>query len=654
MLPIRSWVQGKSPHRHRLRMATGQRAGSWRTHCRADRSGVSSATLRAQRPRMVRRPARPSGRTVRHLGDATSALRRARSTSSHGPVDRAPARSSPMIDIDDILRAASVPDLHRASLKDHLEKIRFGTVVRILVVVDSEVSTTPGVGFGIRRVIDEIRAARVGCMRFDVDIARRDALPSRIVAVPDGTGARYTGFRFDMKQVDGVTPVLHQYRQVWCFGFKPDNAGLDDGRILQASAFPASDAELAVLSHWMDHHKGGVFATGDHDYLGASMCHRIPRVRTMRRWTNADGVPPIGGPDRIDTLRPGTEPLGNAVDQEDLTVQPIQWTVWSSIRLGYLRRLARPHPVLCHPTLGPIDVMPDHAHEGLCVDTPDVAAGGSYDFDGSGAQPEYPDAADGSPVRPLVIAYGSTLSGATVNFEKGYQPARARFPMISVYDGHRAQRGRVAVDSTWHHWMNINIDNMAVANGETWSKIRRYFVNLAVWLNPPGTSTRCLFDDLVIAQLGYLGLQEFSPRLTVRELGTGFKRHLVRLYGPCWVTQWLFDWFQLLEPRHRLELFDLEVRPPRGDIPWPPPEPCLSCPPLAAIEDQVLGGIVRATLPWATEMRARLTVGKPLGGDFREQVDKLAADGTGKAMSEFVREWTADHKRIQGLLKPLA
>ena len=69
---------------------------------------------------------------------------------------------------------------------------------------------------------------------------------------------------------------------------------------------PASDAELIKLDSWMKSRKGGLFGTGDHDFLGASMCRRIPRLGTMRRWTNADGVPPQFTPDRIDTLRPPT------------------------------------------------------------------------------------------------------------------------------------------------------------------------------------------------------------------------------------------------------------------------------------------------------------------------------------------------------------
>ncbi len=59
-------------------------------------------------------------------------------------------------------------------------------------------------------------------------------------------------------------------------------------------------------------------------------------------------------------------------------------------------------------------------------------------------------------------------------------------PMIAVYDGHQAGVGRVATDSTWHHWMDVNINAIKAADNDDWKKISRYFINLAVWLNPPG------------------------------------------------------------------------------------------------------------------------------------------------------------------------
>ena len=72
--------------------------------------------------------------------------------------------------------------------------------------------------------------------------------------------------------------ILEQYHEVFLFGFAPDNSGGSDSNI-SAHPWYTTDNELKVLEDWMNR-GGGVFATGDHDYLGASMCHRIPRVGT--------------------------------------------------------------------------------------------------------------------------------------------------------------------------------------------------------------------------------------------------------------------------------------------------------------------------------------------------------------------------------------
>jgi hypothetical protein len=529
---------------------------------------------------------------------------------------------------------------YMAPVLDYIRPWIFKTFVDILVVVDEEIATQPGAGFGIGHVIELIRNSHVGCMHFRVDIALRDGQATAVVGSPAPFGPKYVGFRFDMQ--DGGNDVLDKYEQVWCFGFKPSNSGsLDDAEITQAGAFPASNAELAKLAAWMKDRKGGLFATGDHHFLGASMCRQIPRVGTMRRWTNADGVPPIGSPDRIDTLRPpspayepsnpgGPLALGNGPHQGDLKVQPIQWVAWQwSFWPIFWRK--RPHPLLCHPILGPINVMPDHAHEGLCVENPPL--GGTYNFDGAGAQPEYPPATGGGPQpKPQIIAYGSTLGDPPYNFSKGPQPARSKFPMISVYDGHLAGVGRVATDSTWHHWMDVNIEEIKNADTNDWKLIQRYFINLAVWLNPPGFTTRCFYICAFKSHFAYPGFQEYQRGLHRYELGRALKVHLSYIYGPCWVRDLI--WWKIRDFA-RIDMRILEERePPRfplgvidGDL----------------VEEAILGRIVEQTMDdaeaikrGAGRVKARSKdpdelIGQAvtealadLGEDFREQYRELA------------------------------
>ena len=91
--------------------------------------------------------------------------------------------------------------------------------------------------------------------------------------------------------------------------------------------------------------------------------------------------------------------------------------------------------MLCHPKLGPIDVMPDHPHEGLCFTESQIDLAATYAFNGYSG-PEYPGSGSGQP-RPRVIAWGHTLADPPYSFAKGDTTAK-HFPMISVYDGHIA------------------------------------------------------------------------------------------------------------------------------------------------------------------------------------------------------------------------
>jgi hypothetical protein len=497
-----------------------------------------------------------------------------------------------------------VVEIARPSLGAYVEKY-LHSLARILVVVDTEIDLTPGANaFGIERVIRLLRASHVGCMHFSVDVGLRSNAPFSVVPAPSGTQAKYLGFRFDSTLPDG-SRVIDHYDEVWCFGFKPDNLGQSDANITQPNALPASNSELAALTTWMNN-KCGVFATGDHDYLGASMCHRIPRVGTMRAWTNAQNVPPIATAARIDTNRPANaaEQAGTEViefsRQSDAVPQPIQWVPWLSFRHPWYVRWQRPHPVLCHPELGPINVMPDHPHEGVVFDhvpQPDVGLaaitlGNTYNFGGVSGD-EYPTAGAVRPL-PMVIAHGRTLADPPLIHEKGDSPAK-RFAMISVYDGHRANIGRVATDSTWHHWMNINITQLEAAGGDNWEKIKRYYLNLAVWLAPPSIPRHCFHFHVLESLYSYPGIEEFHPKADLIELGFALRHHLIKFYGPCWVSQFVLDRIGDLKIELRERLIERYLAVPLPKRPFPPrPDPCLTCPPPDFFEAAILGGSVRA------------------------------------------------------------
>lgn len=121
-------------------------------------------------------------------------------------------------------------------LKDfHRPWLRW-TVVHILVVVDEQIATAPGAGFGVGSVIELIRNSSVGCMHFAIDIAQRSAQPPSVVANHGPYAPKYNGFRFDM--IDGGSRVIDHYQQIWIFGFMPGNDAGPDSHIDQPTPFP--------------------------------------------------------------------------------------------------------------------------------------------------------------------------------------------------------------------------------------------------------------------------------------------------------------------------------------------------------------------------------------------------------------------------------
>lgn len=520
----------------------------------------------------------------------------------HSPNQILPFAVFSMLKPAEFLRDVAINPRLKSRFIGWLKPWRLKTCVDILIVVDEEIRFD-GAPFGIASVIELLRTTKVGCMKFNVDIALRSNETFAVDPSPSTTEPKYKGFRFN--SVHGGAAVIDKYEQIWCFGFKPNNSGSDDDALIDEDwALPAENPELEKLDQWMKDRKGGLFGTGDHHFLGASMCHKIPRLGTMRRWTNADGVPSQSGSDRIDTLRPpspvddfrtgGSRELGNTPHQGDLTLQPIKWRRWSSVYWPFGWRRKRPHPVLCHPELGPIDVMPDHAHEGLCVPNPSLTANKKFK-----GELEYPDALDGGPKpKPEIIAYGSNLSGDEWRFTKDRtnedeenMPARSNNPMISVYDGHRAGVGRVATDSTWHHWMDININEIRAADNDDWEKVSRYFINLAIWLNPPGFTTRCLYLEIVASHFDSVGLQEYHPRASTLELGKAARAHLIYMYGPCWVTERIWELAIELNQIPIGKLMEFRDRFKNTSI---DPDD---------FEELVLGEMVKATLKSAEQVR---------------------------------------------------
>jgi hypothetical protein len=438
------------------------------------------------------------------------------------------------------------------------------TRIRILVVIDGRITEgSLGSEFGLGLVLQTLRDISFAYwVRFLVTVVDRD------------TGFRFTDAGFD----------IGRYDQIWFFGDWPgldaNPVGVPDSIIEDEDYAPMQPAELQIIANWMNN-GGGVFATGDHTLLGASMCHKIPRVRSMRKWTHAQGVPSFAGPDRHETLQdvPGVGPDAEEGDRYPQRIFPVfrSDSDWPFV-FGHW-----PHPLLCGKD-GVIDNFPDHMHEGAVVEDNDVVVTDKL-LPGA-ATDEYPiipivadpGAIAGPPIgggpaainrpRPQVIAHGLTTHSATPT----------RFAMIGVYDGDPVDVGRVVVDSTWHHWFSYNLVGLRDEAPVYYRNMQSYYRNVGLWLATPAQRASMLFwatwGALVGSQPGL-----FDPALGVYGMGERAVDVIGRTAPQCIVSD-------LVDPllRNRLATASEHFR---STTPW---EPALR-PPVAMINQAIVGGI---------------------------------------------------------------
>ena len=387
------------------------------------------------------------------------------------------------------------------------------TVLRILFVVDGRIDTSSCPHcFGLGDVLETLRDPSFAWwVKFKVQVVRRD--PAKLILAgcdhdmdtnynqPDDPPPKFATTSFTFNEQDFS---LDDWDQVWFFGDYPANLSDDIGDP-NFDFYPLGNEELKLLAEWMDR-GGGVFAAGDHWNLGAAMCSRIPRVRTMRKWTPQQGVPTFDGDTRNQTLQPGLTGNQDALEG-DTFPQPIE-LVYKSRVTSILARPLTSHPLLSTPT-GVIDYFPDHMHEGEVIEDDQVELDSPLNIpDYEGVEYPYvePQSSTGSarvvsgaePLRPRprphVMAYGRTTNKRPVDTASTGVGGQAfaqradvlqstvRFGLVSAYDGDRVGIGRVVVDSTWHHWFSFNLHGFKSANTPPYALMQAYYRNVGLWL----------------------------------------------------------------------------------------------------------------------------------------------------------------------------
>lgn len=508
--------------------------------------------------------------------------------------------------------------------------------VKILIVADGSISFGTA-GFGLGDVIATLREPKYSYVRFEVTMATREGSAAEI-SNPSDTEATYTGFRFNRTESDG-SPTLHKYNQVWLFGINPnstfDESNFSDANITDSSNNHLSQVELATLTRWMNTQHGGVFATGDHHILGASMCAEIPRVGTMRRWTINQNAPSVSNSTRHSTLRPAT-PGQTALTsslQSDAVPQPLQLKQYPLRRSVLERSRSQPHPLLCDPEHGSINIFPDHQHEGWIIEDHQVQVDEQYDFgnDVTGSKAdgdEYPTVGSNKPV-PEVIAWANTLGSPTYTHD-GTSLAAKHFGVIGVYDGNPASVGRVVVDSTWHHWFNVNLTGLkADTSTNYYERIQTFFRNVGIWLATPSQRSSMLVAASWNATFTIDALQNWNLSLANHLLGQKARDVIGREVSGCLMRDFLHTWVLIPELIPRFP--ELERLPDIDPL-------CLSCPPEDFIEDVSLGGLIREILPRQNEQMLDKLNGKSVRVNSRS-LNKAAREGVLNGVNSFVQDF---------------
>lgn len=280
---------------------------------------------------------------------------------------------------------------------------------------------------------------------------------------------RYDGFT-DTTQPpthQKITPeLLENFDELWLFGWYQKDVRGPFTELYGGPDNELDEHELGALESWMT--KGGLLISGDHSSyapggnendpietylcLGRALGYQVPRARDMRSW---EGRPTAKFESSFNTLvRTEVSSEGDSSLEEDVLPQRLVFPD--------LDAQGQPHRVF----LGKekiITILPDHPHEGEArvPQKPDDK------------WPPFGEKDPDKKHKPTVIANGC---------DKRTCESTA---MLVVYDGDKWGIGRIAADSSWHHYMDINLKGWKDGNHvKVLDLMAQFYQNLALYLAP--------------------------------------------------------------------------------------------------------------------------------------------------------------------------
>ncbi|MEN3328160.1 MAG: hypothetical protein V7638_2967 [Acidobacteriota bacterium] len=342
--------------------------------------------------------------------------------------------------------------------------------IKILLYTDDPRSITDGTKLlGLSSMIERLKAHSPAFADLEVKLVSRSS-----------TNDARADNKLNVVLEREVAEKRAPFDEIWFFGLHQANTESGKFPFAIPRGGPENEleeAEVEALKRWMKINDdgtggGGVLMTGDHNSLapanrlpgkngsvkitndtlvglGRALGQAVPRAGELRGWI---GPPSTSRTDSFNTI-------ASTGFQTDFRPQALQLQKFNAV--GNLDPSGTAHPLFFYRGDQLIDVFPDHAHEGALV-IPDISD-----------TEVWPKGENGQP-RPVVAALGQDhLHDKQVS-------------VVTAYDGDTAGVGRIVADSSWHHYLNINLKGFphpAPIPSDS-DKIGQFYGNVAVWLAP--------------------------------------------------------------------------------------------------------------------------------------------------------------------------
>lgn len=260
--------------------------------------------------------------------------------------------------------------------------------------------------------------------------------------------------------------LLEPFDELWLFGMYQKSVTGDFTEDFGSADNELDPDEQKVLKRWMA--QGGLLMAGDHSAyqpggteadpidtfqcLGRALGHLVPRAGQLRLW---DGPPTINFDSSFNTL---VRTLSD--DENDLDLQ--KDALPQTLLLAKFGPDQTPHRIFLGKD-ATISIFPDHGHEGEVIVPDELGIN----------WPPFDEQDDTKKPRPDIVAYGCDK-----------RSCHSR-PVLAVYDGDRFEIGRIVADSSWHHYLNVNLSEfIKPEQANTLQTLTQLYHNLALYLAP--------------------------------------------------------------------------------------------------------------------------------------------------------------------------